>query len=449
MKTIFRFLSTGVMTAALLAVAATAGFGQGTPAATPNASCADIDGHNALYAKFTGIYLKKTSSDMRTALSTGKEYLEKFGSCEAFKEQVDFVRPHVERIEKKLPDMVKAEELGPIFKRFDAGINADNADEIYAAGREILAKDPDNINIIVPLGVVGLYQSYNNNNMKFADDTIRYAQMALSKIKAGTPATKKNKAGADVYGALKYELTKDLALDELGYSVAHLTFYGKKDKKAALPLYYEISQRSGRYKDDPRVYQTIGSHFGSEVLRLNAEVAKLIVAQKALPTEDEKLKMEPQIKETIGLINGNAERALDYYSRAYKLAKSDTPAAKTYKDGLYKDLTVLYEGRFSKKDGLDAYIATVVTKPMPNPTTPVTPISDPEPTPTTTTGTATKPATTPATKPASAPATEPTTTATKPATKPMSTTVTTKSTTVTAKPVAATKPTVSKKAPRK
>jgi hypothetical protein len=76
---------------------------------------------------------------------------------------------------------------------------------------------------------------------------------------------------------------------------------------------------------------------------------------------------------------------MDYYSRAYKLAKTDTPGAKIYKDGLYKDLTILYEGRFNKKDGLDAYISSVTAKPLPNPTTPVTPVVDPEPTTTTTT----------------------------------------------------------------
>lgn len=383
MKTIFRFLSTGVLAAGLLAAAATLGYGQDVPA-----SCADVDGHNALYTKFTDIYQKKTSADMKAALAIGKEYLEKYGACEAFKEQVDFVKPHVARIEKQLPNIEKNEALKPFYTRFDAGINSDNGDEIYGAGKEIIAKDPDNINSLVVLGVAGLYQSYNNN-FKYADDTLRYAQTALGKLKGGTAATKKNKAGVDVYGALKFEMTKEQAIDELSYSIAHLTFYGKKDKKAALPLYYEISQGTGRYKDDPRVYQTIGSYFAAEVIRLNGEVKKLLDAQKAAATDEEKLKFEPQIKETIGMINGNAERAIDYYSRGFKLAKSDTPAAKTYKEGLYKDLSILYEGRFGKKDGLDAYIATVTAKPMPNPTSPVTPVNDPEPTNTTTTTTTT------------------------------------------------------------
>ncbi|HEX6123979.1 MAG TPA: hypothetical protein VFZ23_01275 [Pyrinomonadaceae bacterium] len=375
MKTIFRFLNAGAMTVAVLAVGAVAGFAQD--------QCADVDGQNAVYTKFTAVYNKKTVTEMETALSSGKEFLEKYGACESVKEQADFVRPHVERIEKQLPAVRKQGQLAPLFKRFDAGITADNGDEIYVAGREILAIDPDNINIIVPLGVAGLYQSYNNN-MKYADDTIRYAKLATDKLKSGVAATKKNKAGADVYGALKYEYTKQQALDQLQFAIAHLTYYGKKDQKGALPLYYEIAQGNGIYKDDPRVYQTIGSYFGAEVLRLSGEVKKLIDEQKAKATDEEKLAMEPKIKEAIGLLNGTAERAMEYYSRAYKLAKSDTPAAKTYKDALYKDLSILYEGRFNKKEGLDAYISSVTAKPLPNPTSPITPVNDPDPTTTTT-----------------------------------------------------------------
>ncbi len=405
-------MSTGVLSATLLAVGAVGAYGQD--------ACADVDSQTAVYTKFTGVYNKKSVADMETALTAGKEFLEKYGACETLAEQVKFVRPNVERIEKALPLAKKGAQLDPLFVRFDEGIKTDNGDEIYSAGKAILAIDPDNINIMVPLGVAGLYQSYNNNP-KFADDTIRYARLSIDKLKAGVPATKKNKAGVDVYGALKWEFTKEFALDEMSYAIANLTYYAKKDRAGALPLYYEIAQSNTRYKEDPRVYETIGSHFGGEVLRLNGEVAKLISEQKAKATEDEKLAMEPKIKEVIGVLNGTAERAMEYYSRAYRLAKSDTPAAKTYKDGLYKNLTILYEGRFNKKDGLDAYIASAAAKPLPNPTTPVTPVNDPDPTTTTTSAPA-------ASKPAAAATTKPATSApavAKPAaaaaTKPMST----------------------------
>jgi len=412
MKTIFRFLNTGVMSAALLAAGATLGYGQDTPAA----SCADIDGHNALYTKFTSVYNKKTLADMEAALTTGKEYLEKYGTCTGenqFKEQIDFVRPHVSRLEKEVVAERVEGPVRPFYKRFDAGIGpgelaklapAANIDELYAAGKEILAKKPDDINFMVPLAVAGFYELYYKDdkqakNTKYTDDSLRIAQTVLAQVKAGKEANRKSPTGVPIYGFLKYSFTKEDLISELNFAIGYLNFYPKNNKVAALPYYYELSQ-SGRYKEEPRIYATLGGYFGAEFIRLKGEIAKLITEQKAKATDEEKLAMEPKIKEAIGMLNGTAERALDYFSRAYKLAKSDTPAAKTYKESLHKDLMGLYEERFNKKDGLEAYIATVTAKPVPNPTTPVTPVIDPEPT-TTTTTTGAAPAAAAPTKPMS------------------------------------------------
>ena len=402
MKTIFRFLSTGVLSAAIIAVGAVAGFGQDT-AAAPNANCADIDGHNALYTKFTGVYGKKTVPEMESALSTGKEYLEKFGSCEAFKEQVDFVKPHVARIEQALT-------RGKLFKRYDDAVRADNPAEIVAAGKDILNVQADDVNIMIPMALASSYKSTKDNNYKFSDDGIRYASMALAKVKGGYKFIKvdeKDKT-TPVAGVFQYTYTKDPLIGELTYALAYLNYYGKKDKKTALPLYYELSQSAGPFKEDPRVYGTIGDYYIEEGAPIGEEIAKLI--QQIKDSTDEKVKadLDTQVKAKIALFNGYTERALDAYSRAHKVSK-----AGPYKDNLYKVMQGLYKRRFEKDAGLDAYVSTTLAKPFPNPTTPVTPISDPEPT--TTTGTA-APAT-------AAPAS---TTAAKPATKPMSTTVTTK-----------------------
>jgi len=181
-----------------------------------------------------------------------------------------------------------------------------------------------------------------------------------------------------------------------------------------VPIYYELSQ-SALAKDDPRIYGAIGDYYIAEGAPIGDEIAKLI--QQIKDATDEKVKedLDTQVKAKIAMFNGYTERALDAYSRAHNVAKSDTPTAKAYKDNLYKIMQGLYKRRFEKDAGLDQYVSTTLSKPFPNPTTPVTPISDPEPT--TTTGTA-APAT-------AAPAS---TTATKPAGKPMSTTGTTKST---------------------
>ena len=185
MKTIFRFLSTGVLTAAMVAIAVTAGFGQDA-AATPSPSSADIDGHNALYTKFTGIYGAKTLPEMKAALSTGKEYLEKYGTCtEAFKDQIEFVKPHVARLEKAVPEKEKADLLKPSFAKYDAGIKSDNAADVLSAGKEILNVNKDDLNILVPMALAASYGSNKDNGFKYSDDGIRYSTMALAKLKGG------------------------------------------------------------------------------------------------------------------------------------------------------------------------------------------------------------------------------------------------------------------------
>ena len=71
---------------------------------------------------------------------------------------------------------------------------------------------------------------------------------------------------------------------------------------------------------------------------------------------------------------------MDAYARAYTLAKGQ-PAKypKAYTDNLYKKLQDLYDVRFGKAEGLETWIASVNKKPMPDPSQPVTPVSDPEP----------------------------------------------------------------------
>lgn len=403
MKTIFRFVKTGALTAAILAFGAVAGFGQ--------EACADVDGQNALYIKFTENFQKKTSAELRVALDAAKGFLEKYGACESVKEQADYMKPWVPKLEQSYERIKKGEEMGPLFKRFDAAIVGDNAAEAYASGKEILAREPGNYNIIVPLGIVGWDLAAKGTNT-YAEDALRYSKMALDGIKNGTAKPKVDKAGKETYGALKYEFPKEQAISELTYAVGYLTYYHKKDKKAALPYFYELAQ-SGKYKDEPRIYVAIGNYYVDEAAPVVDEITKL-VAQLNTPSTDATVKadLEKQVKAKIGLFNGYAERAMDALGRAHQ--KATKPTDKALKDSVYKQIQVIYEKRFpEKKEGLDTYIATTIKNPMPNPTTPVAPVIDPEPVTTTTTTTTSTAAPAATTKPTSAATTAPT--------KPMST----------------------------
>ncbi|MCA1608870.1 MAG: hypothetical protein LC730_05350, partial [Acidobacteria bacterium] len=100
---------------------------------------------------------------------------------------------------------------------------------------------------------------------------------------------------------------------------------------------------------------------------------------------------ETKIKAAEGMIKGYLERAIDAFGRAKKF----TPATdKTTVDAINKTLADLYKARFAKTDGMDAYVASKIAQPMPDPTSQVTPIIEAE---TTTTTGATTPAAAPAT----------------------------------------------------
>jgi hypothetical protein len=388
MKTIFRFTGLAVLAVAVLGIGATA--------ASAQDNCGDADGQAALYTKFTELYPKTDLPSRKAAVESAKQFLEKYGTCEVVKEQADYFKSSLPKLEEAIKKIEDGAVMGALFKRFDAGIQANNTDEVFAAGKEILAKQPDNINIIVPLGLVGSYQSNQANNYKYADDGLRFANLAMSKINAGAPFTKPGGKA----GAFQYEFTKPEAINELKYAIAYLSYYGKKDKATALPLYYELAQ--GAFKDDPRIYGTIGDYYVEQRKPVGEQIRTKIAEQQAAGTsEEKKIALEEEIKKLAALFNGYNERILDALSRAYKVTK-DTPANKAYRDNLYKIMQDVYKSRFPDKEaGLNEYIATVVQKPFPNPTSEVTPVSDPEPT-TTTSTTAPAGQAAPATKPAPA-----------------------------------------------
>ncbi len=340
-------------------------------------------------------------------MRAGKQYLGKYGTCEVSKDFVAWLKPLIPDWEKRVKDYDDFVWRKPRVEKFDNGIKTSKFEDSYAAGAELLTKYPDNMNFVLPLGLIGMYESYKNN-FKFNDDSIRYAKIAIDKLKAGTIESKKDKdgkpildkSGKEVYGPYQFERNKDEALSELTYSLAYINYHAKKDRKAALPYYYEVSQMPGRYKDEPRVYVTLGSYYADEAAPIGKEIVALIEKLKTASTEEEKERLNNETKAKVALYNGYTERALDAFGRAYKVTDDKIASEKTLKGEVYKTLQNLYERRVGKKDGLDNYITALTGKPLPNPTSEVMPISDPEPA---TTAASIPAATTPVTtKPAAA-----------------------------------------------
>ena len=382
MKGMLRLAGSGILSALML-VGATSAFGQDP--------CADTEAQTALYTKFVAVYNDK--ANMASALALGKEFIEKYGACESLEAQNGFVKKEVARLDR----LVKRAAM---FKRYDDAVKADNPTEIVAAGKEILAIQPDDMNIVVPMALSSSYKSTKDNSYKYAADGLHYSQLALDKIKGGWTLVKVDEVDkkTPVVGVFQYTFKKDQAIDELTYAIASLNYYSKKNKTAALPLYYSLSQSSGTFKSDPRVYAPIGDHYLEGAAPIFDEIAALIKEQSATPDEKVKAELETKIKPKIGLLNGHLERAIDAYCRAYNGAK---PGA--YKDNLLQLVRGYYKRRYEKDADSTLCSPSTMATSFIDPLTPVTPVVDPEPAPATTAAPATaKPGAAAATKPVSA-----------------------------------------------
>ncbi|HEV8159356.1 MAG TPA: hypothetical protein VGP58_10005 [Pyrinomonadaceae bacterium] len=426
MKTIFRFLALGILMAVFSAVTVTSSFAQGDEAA------AKI----ALYDTYIANYDKPEIEKKEIAIKAAKEYVEKYGAKPEDVEQVDYFKTAIPDLEKAVAEIRAAEEKRKkdiakqaLFKSFDDGVKGTNgkADPVktYASGKEIVAGDPDFVDVILVLGSVGFDQAVLPTPVDtYNEDTIQYAKMAIQKLEAN----KASKTGD--FGVLQYSYKnkdypdgKSNALGWMNYNIGYITYYrqGKDNpakKKEALPYLYKATQYTSFNQKNPFLYQTIGAWYLDEAIKIDKDRKAKITAAGDKDT-DETLAM-------LAMQKGYADRAIDAYARAYKFAKDDKNSKKEYTDNLYARLKELYVFRYDgKTEGIDQFVASVQSKPLPDPTAAITPVKDETTTPPATTSTTTPPAeATIAPKPATntSPATTPSPTKPATVTKPTSTT---------------------------
>jgi hypothetical protein len=370
MKTIFRYTNIAFLLAAIVGFGAVIGSAQD--------ACGDAEGQLALSDKFREEFPKKDLPGRKSAIDTGKQFLEKYGACESAKDFTDYLKGALPALEKNYKALTEGAAKEALYNRFNAAVKASNFDEVYTSGKEILAKEPDQLDVIISLGSIGYDESYKRN-FKFNDETIRFANQAISALEAGKiPKT---------YGLFQWTYKdKENALGWLNYTIGYIRQVAQKDKKAALPYLYKATQLESETKKNPIPYELIGGYYFDELNKLADEVQAMAKGQSETDTPEVAQQKVDAIKAKVALANGTAERAMDAFARAYTLSAS-TPAAKPYKDKMYKNLQDAYKLRFAKTEGLDSWIAATVSKPMPNPLTAITPVFDAETKTTTSTST--------------------------------------------------------------
>ena len=357
------------------------------------------------------LYSKKDIPGREMAIEKGKEFVTKYPDCKDQEDGYKFIKDNLPTLEKNLAAVKRSDEKKKQTAKFLDGMKASRWEDVYAAGKFLLAEYPDEMrDAKLVLATVGYDETRKSaTNTKWNDETIKYAKEVISDLEANKVF--KNWGVNPGANPIVYK-GKDDVLGWMNYYIGYLNAYDKKNKREGATYMFKASQIPGEASADPIPYAAIGQFL---VEQLNEEIKKL----KALPaivdadTPEIKTQKEEALKAQAGLMKGTADRALDAYARAYAKA-GETPALKAYKEGVLKAYKEIYFIRYDKADGADVMIKAPLTKSLLNPTAPIVSVSDV--TPAAGTGPAgTKPVTAPGTKtvPAKNPATAP---VTKPAT---------------------------------
>jgi hypothetical protein len=356
---------------------------------------------------------KQPCGQRSAALATAKTILEKFGSDVDNKEVIDYVRKDSEKIAKEDPVCTRNNAYNDAYKAKDWA-------KFFSVSKEIInaegATSPLALDIMLSLVSVGYERVAVDKVDTYNADTINYAKQAIQRIEAGGTSATGNWGVFLPFKTKAYPDGKTNALNSLNYIIGwtNYTRLGATDpskKKEALTYYYKSTQYNGENKSDLTIYTNIGDYYFNEAAKLDEEYRKLRADNNNTETDEAKAK--------IALARGYADRSIDAFGRARQIATTTNrkPAA----DAITKKLGELYRFRFNiaataATPDLEKYVSGLLTKPMPDPSTDVTPVVETAPTTATTTSSTTTPDATkaPAT---TTPATN-TATTTKPATTP-------------------------------
>src|SRR5258708_13648008 len=264
MKTIFRYTNVALLMAAFIALGAVAGMAQ-----TP---CEDADGEGAANGKIQTLFKDKSIAGRKAYVEAGKAFLEKYGDCPSAKELSDYLKPQIPKIEDIIRKMEADKVKGDLTSRFDTALNGKNWDEVYASGKDILAKYPDDFRAVeLVLGSIGYDELLDHQNNKYANQTMSYAKQSLADLQAG----KDFKPGFGVKPFV-YKSKED-ATAWMNLTIGSIYYLGKKDKQAALPYLYKATQApsASDVSKNPNPYEFVGNYYFDE---LNKLVEKIQIA---------------------------------------------------------------------------------------------------------------------------------------------------------------------------
>ena len=283
----------------------------------------------ALYDSF----LKNRQTDQAKANDDAKKYL----ACPA---------GDVNETQQKIIEYLKKyssayEESARKIRVLQLIYNEKKYAEAYQLAKEVLAKEPDNLRLLIHLGANG-YLLPPLNNQALNAQALDYATRALQKLDSGqTIENWEPLAG------------RELAIAYLNYTVGALRI--EKEPEAAVTYLIKAAQIETPLKKSAYTFAYIGGAYET------GEYAKL--------SEDYKGKFggkeeTPESKLALAKIYEIVDRMIDGYARAVALAGND-PKFASVKPTWSESLATWYKFRNGSDAGMSEMVAQILTKPLP------------------------------------------------------------------------------------
>ena len=220
--------------------------------------------------------------------------------------------------------------------------------EAYALGREILASEPENLFVLIDLGVNG-YLVAPLQNPQLTAVSLESARKALQLLESGLTL--------DNWQPLA---SKDMAIAYLNYTIGCLTL--EKEPANALKHLLKAAQFETPLKKSPYTYAYIAGAYETGPYATQSEAYKKIYSGK-----DE----TPESKLALANINQLVDRMIDGYARAVALAGTDPSFARA-KASWMESLTTWYKYRFPADTGMNEMVGGILSKPFPPEPKPLT-----------------------------------------------------------------------------
>lgn len=365
MNTLWKFMAATMF-------AATLGIGTG---AAQEEDCADL---GACFEKYK-VIRKADCGKRADAIKLGKHIGEKFKdeADEQNKKVVAAVVANAAKLEKE--DAVCIRNAN-----YDSSFKARNWDQFMSLSRDIIndqsTESGVRLDVLLTAASTGFDRMVVDKSDRFNNDTVLYAKTAIQQIEANV--------ASKTFGTFAPFENRENALGWMNFILGFVNYqkFGAtmpEKKKEGVAYLFKASQH-GEKKNDWTIFATIGDWYAEQATELFKEYTALRQANNDTENDESKAKL--------ALARGYAERALDAHARAYKLLSADKNAKADDIKGLLDEVTKFYKFRFNgKSEGQDTFVAGLIAKPMPDPTSAVTPVILEEPT-TTSTSAATTPA---------------------------------------------------------